>query len=219
MSKARWTVGIGALAALAGCATFGGNVKGNFRCEAPGGICAPTTKIDDQALALISGDAGQGGDVPTSAAVTKGLSASTQHSPRALKIVLPARQDRFGRWREPTIVYAELDDEGPVMLTGGDRPSATQTRLSLADLAAGAPELPTLAPVGAAPPPAQATKPASREEIADAVKQRLQPGKAALPATAPRPVDKPSAEKPVAGASPSVSAPSFPASDAAGREK
>ncbi|MBV1692704.1 hypothetical protein KRR38_35005 [Novosphingobium sp. G106] len=223
MSKARWAVGIGALAALAGCATFGGNVKGNFRCEAPGGMCAPTTKIDDQALALISGDAGQGGEVSKPAAGTKGLSASTsalaQHSPRALKIVLPARQDRFGRWREPTIVYAELEDEGPVMLTGGDQPSATQTRLSLADLAAGAPELPTLAPVGAAPPPAQATKPASREQIADAVKQRLQPGKAASPATAPRPVDKPSAEKPVAGASPSVSAPSFPASADAGRGK
>lgn len=217
MSKARWAVGIGALTALAGCATFGGNVKGNFRCEAPGGMCAPTTKIDDQALALISGDAGQGGEVSKPAAGTKGLSASAsaQHSPRALKIVLPARQDRFGRWREPTIVYAELDDESPVMLTGGDRPSVYPAKLSLADLAAGAPELPTLA----ASAPAQTAKPASREEIADAVKQRLQPGKAASPATAPRPVDKPSAEKPVAGASPSVSAPSFPASDAAGRGK
>lgn len=215
MSKARWTVGIGALAALAGCATFGGNVKGNFRCEAPGGMCAPTTKIDDQALALISGDAGQGGELSKPAAVTKGLSASAQHSPRALKIVLPARQDRFGRWREPTIVYAELDDEGPAMLTGGDRPSVYPAKLSLADLAAGAPELPTLA----ASAPAQTAKPASREEIADAVKQRLQPGKAAAPATSPRPGDKPSAEQPVAGASPSVSAPSFPASDAAAREK
>lgn len=208
MSKARWAVGIGALAALAGCATFGGNVKGNFRCEAPGGMCAPTTKIDDQALALFSGDAGQGGEVPKSAAGTKGLSssASAQHSPRALKIVLPARQDRFGRWREPTIVYAELDDEGPVLLTGGDRPSGNPAKLSLADLAAGAPELPTLAQAAPTSAPAQAPRPTSREEIADAVKQRLQPAKAA-------------AEKPVAASSQSVAAPSFPASDAAAREK
>jgi conjugal transfer pilus assembly protein TraV len=214
MSKLKWAVGAAALTALAGCATFGGNVKGNFRCEAPGGMCAPTSKIDDQALALISGDQGQGVDRHTPAAGFKGLSASAStsalapHSPRALKIILPARQDRFGRWREPTIVYAELDEEGPVLLTGGDRPSASPAKLSLADLAAGAPELPTLA--DAAPP--QSARPSSREEIADAVKQRLQAGKGA-----PSPATSQPADKPVAAASPSVSAPSFPASDAAAR--
>ncbi len=212
MSKFRGAIGSAALAALAGCATLGGNVKGNFRCEAPGGMCAPTTKIDDQALALISGDQGQGGDGRAPAAGLKGMSASisAQHSPRALKIVLPARQDRFGRWREPTIVYAELEEDGPVVLTGGDRPSGSPARLSLADLAVGAPELPTLAQSG--PTPSPSTKPASREEIADAVKQRLQGGKA--PATIAA-----STDKPVPAASTSVTAPSFPASDAASRGK
>lgn len=216
MPKLKWALGTAALAALAGCATFGGNVKGNFRCEAPGGMCAPTSKIDDHALALISGDQGQGAAGPKPSAVSKGLSASAStsalapHSPRALKIVLPARQDRFGRWREPTIVYAELDEEGPVILTGGDRPSASPAKLSLADLAAGAPELPTLAPAA----PLHSAKPASREEIADAVKQRLQAGKGAAPTAASQPLDKP-----VAAASGSISAPSFPASDAAARGK
>ncbi|MBW8754556.1 MAG: hypothetical protein JF595_10465 [Sphingomonadales bacterium] len=206
-------LGTAALAALAGCATLGGNVKGNFRCEAPGGMCAPTTKIDDQALALISGDQGQGGAASQPSAGNRGLSASASmsaqppHSPRALKIVLPARQDRFGRWREPTIVYAELDEEGPVILTGGDRSPA---RLGLADLAAGAPEIPTLA----AAAPVQAAKPASREEIADAVKLRLQAGRGATPAAASE-----AADKPATAANASVSAPSFPASDAAARGK
>ena len=41
---------------LAGCATFGGNVRGSFSCAAPDGICAPSSTIDDRALALISGE-------------------------------------------------------------------------------------------------------------------------------------------------------------------
>jgi conjugal transfer pilus assembly protein TraV len=210
MSKLRWAIGVSALAALAGCATFGGNVKGNFRCEAPGGMCAPTSKIDDQALALISGETASPAGGARPAAGVKGQSVSVQapHSPRALKIVLPARQDRFGRWREPTIVYAELDEEGPVILTGGDRASGLPAKLSLADLAASAPELPTLA----ATVPPQSAKPASREEIADTVKQRLQAGKGAAPVAASQPADKPAA-----AASASVSAPSFPASDVAAR--
>lgn len=210
MSKLRWLLGAGSLAVLAGCATFGGNVKGNFNCEAPGGLCAPTSKIDDQALAMISGDPGQGTDEAKPAAGRNGLSArapaAAQHSPRVLKIVLPARQDRFGRWREPTIVYAELDEDGPVILTGGDRPAADPAKLSLADLAAGAPELTTLS----AAAPAPGVKPATREEIADAVKQRLQAGKGTAPAALSQSADKP----PAAAAAP-VSAPSFPASDAA----
>ena len=32
--------------------------KGSFTCQAPDGICAPSSTIDDRALAMISGDAG-----------------------------------------------------------------------------------------------------------------------------------------------------------------
>ena len=50
--KAAWAAAAtAALAALAGCAMFRGNVKGNFQCSAPGGMCAPSSSIDDQALA------------------------------------------------------------------------------------------------------------------------------------------------------------------------
>lgn len=38
---------------LPGCSTLGTNVSGNFRCNAPDSICAPSTVIDDSALARI----------------------------------------------------------------------------------------------------------------------------------------------------------------------
>ncbi|MEL6487016.1 MAG: conjugal transfer protein TraV, partial [Pseudomonadota bacterium] len=38
-------------AGLGGCTTFGTNVNGSFRCDAPDGVCAPSTVIDDNALA------------------------------------------------------------------------------------------------------------------------------------------------------------------------
>ena len=58
-SRSRLTasVAIASLMTLAGCASFGGNVKGSFSCAAPDGICAPSSNIDDRALAMISGDA------------------------------------------------------------------------------------------------------------------------------------------------------------------
>lgn len=38
---------------LSGCSTLGTNVSANFRCNAPDGICAPSSVIDDTALARI----------------------------------------------------------------------------------------------------------------------------------------------------------------------
>lgn len=38
---------------VSGCSTLGTNVSGAFRCDAPDGICAPSTVIDDSALARI----------------------------------------------------------------------------------------------------------------------------------------------------------------------
>ena len=39
---------------MAACTTFlGSNIKGSFSCNAPGGTCAPSTVIDDQALSVI----------------------------------------------------------------------------------------------------------------------------------------------------------------------
>jgi hypothetical protein len=33
---------------------LGGNVKGSFACQAPDGICAPSSTIDDRALAMVA---------------------------------------------------------------------------------------------------------------------------------------------------------------------
>ena len=48
---------LAAAVALGGCASFGGNVRGDFSCAAPDGICAPSGMIDDRALAMISAEA------------------------------------------------------------------------------------------------------------------------------------------------------------------
>ncbi len=133
-------IGLGVLASIAGCASFGGNVKGNFVSEAPGGICAPTSKIDDQALATMGAGETTGvmpGASPISGAVSG--AAPAVHSARALRVVLPARQDRFGRWREPQVVYIEPDTS--VALASVSYPAGGGERLSLSDLAAGAPDL------------------------------------------------------------------------------
>lgn len=59
-------LGLTSLMVLSSCATLGGNVRGSFSCAAPDGICAPSSTIDDRALALISGDAADGIPVPSS---------------------------------------------------------------------------------------------------------------------------------------------------------
>ena len=58
-------LGLTSLLALNGCASFGGNVRGSFSCAAPDGICAPSSTIDDRALALISADPSDGDALPT----------------------------------------------------------------------------------------------------------------------------------------------------------
>ncbi|MCW2339179.1 conjugal transfer pilus assembly protein TraV [Sphingobium sp. B2D3A] len=150
--------GIVALTALSGCSLLRNNVKGSFTCNAPSGMCAPTSTIDDQALALISGDEKR---APNS------LIADGPHSPAAMKIVLPARMDRFGRWREPTIVHAE-PLERP-QLSGAPATNGPATRpTGLMDLAVRAP---SISAVG----PAQATAPRTtrREQIDAQVRSAL----------------------------------------------
>lgn len=127
---------------IAGCVSLGGNVKGNFVCRAPDGMCAPTSKIDDQALAVMGGEgAAQAGSPDTSP------TSSTAHSPHALKVVLPARADRFGRWRGQSVVYVEPETmagkgaDAPVAAISGRPVGLAPARLSYAELAAGAPGL------------------------------------------------------------------------------
>ena len=83
----------GVAASIAGCATLGGNVKGDFDCRAPEGSCAPTTLIDSAAL----GEAGTGmapGTSTNQAPLTGGL---RQADARSLRIVIAAYRDAAGR--------------------------------------------------------------------------------------------------------------------------
>ncbi|WP_298672399.1 TraV family lipoprotein [uncultured Sphingomonas sp.] len=113
-----------ALAALSGCATFGSNVKGSFSCTAPDGICAPSSSIDDRALAMIAGegaisepsparDSRVRGTAPRSSRVASmGQGASTSQidarrtQERVLRIVFQPYIDERGRLHEVTAVHA-----------------------------------------------------------------------------------------------------------------
>lgn len=106
-----------ALLALGGCATFGGNVRGSFSCNAPDGICAPTSQIDDRALAMITGEAPAAATPagPYSApAVAPGVmrTAATpldRSQDKVLRIVFPAYVDDRGRLHEASAIRAVVE--------------------------------------------------------------------------------------------------------------
>jgi conjugal transfer pilus assembly protein TraV len=110
-------IGVAAVASLAGCTTmFGGNVKGSFSCRAPDGICAPTSKIDDAALALISGDTSltPAGPYmrPPAGSQRQSVTASAEpvrSGEKVLRIVFPAHIDASGRFREATAIHAVVE--------------------------------------------------------------------------------------------------------------
>ncbi|MBW6532731.1 conjugal transfer protein [Sphingomonas sp. RRHST34] len=112
---------------LASCTTLGGNIKGNFSCIAPDGICAPSSTIDDRALALIAGEDGdrmitpagpysapatddRGGQSMAARSVAGGFQSAAatpaRSQERVLRIVFPAQIDAAGRLREQTAIHA-----------------------------------------------------------------------------------------------------------------
>lgn len=147
-----------ALAALNGCATLGGNVKGSFSCQAPDGICAPSSTIDDRALAMISGDAGDtvipAGPYQAPAAQPRAMrTAMTTPAPMAdrsaaaasrtrekvLRVVFQPYIDDRGRLHEATAVHTVVQSEWQAQALADatpipDRnPAARATEVSLAD--------------------------------------------------------------------------------------
>lgn len=124
---------LAATASLSACTTLGGNIKGNFTCRAPDGICAPTSTIDDAALALIAGE-------PAGATPAGPYSPSIETSPRTtlasaqplrtgekvLRIVFPAHIDGAGRFRETTAVHAVVE-RGAWMTAGATAVAPTRT--------------------------------------------------------------------------------------------
>jgi len=105
-------------AAVGGCTTLDGNVKGSFSCAAPDGICAPSSFIDDRALALISGEDGDrlitpAGPYTAPRSEGRGFqtaaAAPARSQERVLRIVFPAQIDAAGRLHEQTAVHAVVE--------------------------------------------------------------------------------------------------------------
>jgi conjugal transfer pilus assembly protein TraV len=103
---------------MTGCTTMGGNIKGNFSCMAPDGICAPSSTIDDRALAMIAGEDGDrmiSPAGPYTAPQSAGRSFDTaavapaRSQERVLRIVFPAQIDGAGRLHEQTAVHAVVE--------------------------------------------------------------------------------------------------------------
>lgn len=177
------------LIALNGCATFGTNVKGSFSCAAPDGICAPSSVIDDRALAMISGDqpamtpAGpfqreQGVIGPSLASAD----AIARTGPKILKIVFPSYVDPQGRFHEASIVRAVVDngawvaataERGPIV-AGAERLRIDQPSpaVELAYAGSGA--------TAAAPPPSFSPRDLPSPEAVAAARELARP-----PATRP----------------------------------
>lgn len=136
-----------ATASLGGCTTLGGNVKGSFACRAPDGICAPTSTIDDAALAMIAGEpvgtTPAGPYVPATEASPRTTLTSAQPlrtGEKVLRIVFPAHIDGAGRFRETTAVHAVVE-RGAWMTAGSTAVVSTRTSALGADTGATATEV------------------------------------------------------------------------------
>ena len=182
---------LAATASLSACATLGGNVKGDFTCRAPDGICAPSTTIDDAALAMISGDVGvtpAGPYAPsaeTSPRTTLAASKPVRSGEKVLRIVFPAHIDGAGRFRETTAVHAVVERGAwmasnavavspPRAATSADtstgQPVDTSSVMprSLSEFAASAPEVQFPDPIADADAQVAALEAAQATEVAQA---------------------------------------------------
>lgn len=129
---------------LAACSTlFGGNIKGNFSCSAPDGTCAPSTVIDDQALAVIQNarpmtPAGPYFQPPADARQKSGVVAAAERpvaiadsglvhrDRRVLRVVFPSYVDGRGNVHEPRIVHTVVDRGGWMQVSEGAPTAAAQ---------------------------------------------------------------------------------------------
>lgn len=159
-------VGLAATQLAACTSLFGGNIKGSFACSAPGGTCAPSTLIDDQALSVIQNarpmtPAGPYIRQPTAA---KAITASyvptgsgriaaagngmVHRERRVLKVVFPSFVDGDGNLHEPRIVHAVVDDGAWMQLSSGEPNLGDQVEGRAISLASAA-----YSPAPAAPAP------------------------------------------------------------------
>ncbi len=127
-----------AAALLSGCAMLRDNVKGSFACKAPDGTCAPSSVIDDAAIAAIreepagvadpsdapgtvsrrgaTANHGSWHPRPPMAAAESGtntLPGALRPGTRVLRVVFPAYVDHEGQLHETAGVQLTLDDGLP----------------------------------------------------------------------------------------------------------
>lgn len=158
---------------LAACTTFlGSNVKGSFSCSAPGGTCAPSTVIDDQALSLIqnarpmvpetrfpAGPTFEGqprrSSTRTSASGQEGQGRLAAVRPdlvhrerRVLKVVFPSYVDGAGNFHEPRVVHTVADEGGWMQLSA----AAPTSVLAASSSGRSAPEASAAMPAGSVEP-------------------------------------------------------------------
>ncbi|MCI1270063.1 MAG: hypothetical protein LKG22_00250 [Sphingobium sp.] len=163
---------------LAACTSlFGGNIKSSFACSAPGGTCAPSTVIDDQALSVIQNarpmtPAGPYIRQPAAARpVTASFTPSgsgrlasagggmVHRERRVLKVVFPSFVDGGGNLHEPRIIHAVVDDGAWMELSSGEPNVGEQVEGRAVSLASAA-FVPT--PAAAAPIAQDAASPTAK---------------------------------------------------------
>jgi len=136
------TLVLGSALALGGCASLGGNIRGDFSCAAPDGICAPSSTIDDRALAMISAEAMDGDTLPAtgtprgSAGRTNRASAPqatrvaaadpARTREKVLRIVFQPYIDERGRLHEASAVRAVVASGEWQAAVGQTAPSGPQ---------------------------------------------------------------------------------------------
>ena len=109
---------------LAGCATLGTNIEGNFTCRAPKGDCAPSSVIDARA----TGTAGSTSDVShPQPRLVVGEADTARTRERMLKIVFPAHIDEQGVLHDEAVVHAVVEPSGWAVAARG-APSETHRR-------------------------------------------------------------------------------------------
>lgn len=180
-------VGLAATQLAACTSLFGGNIKGSFACSAPGGTCAPSTLIDDQALSVIQNARPMTPAGPFIRQPAAAKPVTTAYTPagsgrlvpsgngmvhrerRVLKVVFPSFVDGGGNLHEPRIVHAVVDDGAWMQLSSGEPNLGEQVEGRAVSLASAA-----LTPVPGVPAPMTNASAASIGAPAD-------PAPAALP--------------------------------------
>ena len=156
---------------MAACTTFlGSNIKGSFSCSAPGGTCAPSTVIDDQALSVIQNarpmtpsgpyfqpPARRAAPVSARAPSGRGRMAAAgegmvQRERRVLKVVFPSYVDGAGNLHEPRVVHTVADEGAWMQLSSGEPNAGDQLVGRSAAPAARPDTLVAAAPLSSLPP-------------------------------------------------------------------